>query len=252
MRVGASSWLLLRHEIIEVSTQSVPVAIPTLPSRAGRPGTDRKAGFVCMQRKPAIERFMSKIQVGGNGCWMWTGYKRSTGYGQFNRGPGIGTQDAHRYSYEYFIDPDIPTGMDVHHVCEHPPCVNPEHLCAVTRREHIALSPNMRSYAAVALGRCPQGHEYVEGSYKVSKEGWRGCLICQLEYRRKKYRTSEKRKSIHRGVYWKPMRQHWEAQLRVSGRAIFIGAFHKEVEAAHAYNEAVIKHFGDKAKLNPL
>jgi hypothetical protein len=44
----------------------------------------------------------------------------------------------------------------------------------------------------------------------------------------------------------------WRCRIRVSGILINIGWFSTQEEAACAYNEAAIKHFGDFAQLNNL
>lgn len=42
----------------------------------------------------------------------------------------------------------------------------------------------------------------------------------------------------------------WRAAININGRSVKLGTFHTEEEAALAYNEAAIKHHGDKARLN--
>lgn len=59
------------------------------------------------------------------GCWEWTGFRDSKGYGRINIGdtPAL----AHRVSWEVFRSP-IPDGMYVLHRCDNPSCMRPEHL----------------------------------------------------------------------------------------------------------------------------
>ncbi len=42
----------------------------------------------------------------------------------------------------------------------------------------------------------------------------------------------------------------WAASIRVDGKLLHLGYYGNEVEAAKAYDEAAIKHFGEYAKLN--
>lgn len=66
------------------------------------------------------------------GCWEWLKFKLR-GYGR-NTAAGH-SQYAHRAYYEVANGP-VPPDHDVHHKCVNPGCVNPEHLEAVTQREH--------------------------------------------------------------------------------------------------------------------
>lgn len=55
-----------------------------------------------------------------------------------------------------------------------------------------------------------------------------------------------------KGVYWKPIKQKWEAAIRISNQYKYLGAFISKVEAARAYNRAAIEHYGIFAKLNEI
>lgn len=84
-----------------------------------------------------------------SGCWVWTGATVGEGYGSFRN------KRAHRLMYEQ-VKGAIPQGLELDHTCENPPCVNPAHLDAVTRPEHIArtmdrLGKNHLHRAAVDL-----------------------------------------------------------------------------------------------------
>lgn len=81
------------------------------------------------QRMSAFRRFMSKVNIPDDqkGCWEWTGSRPSGRYGHFSPSEGKAVK-AHRWIYEAVMGIKIPDGLVVRHICDNPPCVNPEHL----------------------------------------------------------------------------------------------------------------------------
>jgi hypothetical protein len=55
-------------------------------------------------------------------------------------------------------------------------------------------------------------------------------------------------KSGYKGVHWH--RRKWLAGIRVDGKTVYVGTFDNVEDAARAYDEAAIIHFGQFAKLN--
>lgn len=82
------------------------------------------------------QRFLSHVNKTSSqtGCWEWTAYKISNGYGQF--GYNSKMQYAHRVSYELFKGP-IPKGLHCLHTCDNPKCVCPSHLFLGTYQQNM-------------------------------------------------------------------------------------------------------------------
>lgn len=70
-----------------------------------------------------------------NGCWEWKWPRNVRGYGLVST-KTKGTLMAHRLSYCVHVGPLTP-GLFVMHLCNNPPCVNPEHLKQGSHDENI-------------------------------------------------------------------------------------------------------------------
>lgn len=73
------------------------------------------------------------------GCWNWIQYKNRRGYGRVQRRElrkVTKTQYAHRAGY-MMIHGFYPPSVDIHHRCENPACVNPDHLEAIEHGLHL-------------------------------------------------------------------------------------------------------------------
>jgi len=81
----------------------------------------------------SIKRFLSKVEIDGSGCWLWTAYLND-GYGMFSIANKM--RRAHRLSYEMLVG-EIPDGMLVLHSCHTKHCVNPNHLRVGTQLENM-------------------------------------------------------------------------------------------------------------------
>lgn len=143
----------------EESTQTGPLAQP-VEQRAFNPRLERATSTACgtipanpgFESKPLAlvaglsgrnrgrygpmpERFAARVdRRGSDECWLWIGRKTANGYGTFT----IGRRQygAHRVAWS-LANGDIPAGMQVHHGCDTPLCVNPAHLWLGTQKANV-------------------------------------------------------------------------------------------------------------------
>lgn len=79
---------------------------------------------------PVADRIAARTPAGNEwDCWEWSGTKTLGGYGQI--------QVDGRREYVHRIVVDAQPGEVVRHLCDNPPCVNPNHLLRGTTRDNI-------------------------------------------------------------------------------------------------------------------
>ena len=97
----------------------------------------RRERLIKLTSERARTYIKDRIKVNEAGCWVWQG--TSVGcYGIINI--NFHRVRAHVVSYKDFVKAElIPTGFVVHHRCEVPRCVNPEHLQVISSGENISI-----------------------------------------------------------------------------------------------------------------
>lgn len=123
----------------------------------------RGAGRFCSRqcstesrRLPLEFRFLRYVgEMEPNGCILWKG-TTERGYGIICM-KGRNNVRAHRMAYERVYG-QIPSGMDVLHKCDNPPCINQDHLFLGTQAANIA---DMMSKGRVAKGECRPQHKLI-------------------------------------------------------------------------------------------
>ncbi len=86
-----------------------------------------------------VARFWSKVEVGRpTECWEWKARARANyGYGAFNPRPGTPHVRAHRFAYA-LVNGEPGTQEVVRHICDNPPCCNPDHLVAGSQAQNVS------------------------------------------------------------------------------------------------------------------
>ena len=122
-------------------------------------------------RKSPIERAFDKIKIQSNGCWVWKGVGKKTGYGKLKiNGKFV---YAHRFFYN-FEHPEFPIlgknrKNSLDHLCRNPSCVNPEHLEPVTQRENCTRGKN-------SILNKNKSSKYVGVYWEKRKEKWHSSI----------------------------------------------------------------------------
>lgn len=78
------------------------------------------------KRASVADRFWSKVDRNGDGCWEWQAAKDSAGYGAFSFEGS--KQKAHRVAWYLATGKRIPAGAFICHNCDNPACCRPDHL----------------------------------------------------------------------------------------------------------------------------
>lgn len=81
------------------------------------------------------DRFLQRVAVNDNGCWIWQSSNNGT-YPTYHVLGANKTVSAHRLSYEMF-NGEIAPGNVVMHICDEPLCVNPDHLKQGTQLQNM-------------------------------------------------------------------------------------------------------------------
>ena len=141
-----------------------------------------------IQRQGYIAANIEVIQRvdGFTPCWEWSGTRTKLDYGTSTGGGKDGSYGkAYRASYMAFVGA-IPPRYQIDHLCMNRPCVNPEHLEAVTARVNVQRAiahhktqgtGSWNVLAVCAKGIHPMAPENVSIAFSGGREH-RSCKAC--------------------------------------------------------------------------
>ena len=141
-----------------------------------------REAFESLSLSELPERIRQHIEIGEDGCWLWTGRLSRNGYGRFYfQGKEY---NAARFIYDLFVSPLGPGRRELDHRCPNRPrrsCVCPDHLVPVSRRTNTLRSTNPCAVNARKT-TCKHGHPLSGDNLRYSKRGngkrFRVCKQC--------------------------------------------------------------------------
>lgn len=106
------------------------------------------------------------------------------------------------------------------------------------------------SLAAEVMEQSEQMFDHKDRDYFNNiKSNLRPCTTSQNAMNRIKQKVG---KSQFKGVTWQESIKKWKARIKANGVEVYLGLFVNELDAAKAYNDAAIIHFGEFALLNKI
>src|ERR1017187_1260619 len=126
-------------------------------------------------------RFWLKVQKLSepNGCWVWLGGMGPNGYGIFHLATSSKKVPATHYSWELWTSRPVPKGILLCHKCDHPYCVNPEHLFLGTHKDNMR---DMKDKRRSASGIKHHAHKLTENDIHTIRSSTLTCRVLSKQY----------------------------------------------------------------------
>jgi len=127
------------------------------------------------ERIAPVEQRLQDQSILVDGHLLWGGTLDGDGYGRLHvEGK---TPPVHRTVWEIVYGP-IPPGIQVNHLCDTPPCIEPEHLYLGTQSDNMYDRVRAGRHANSNKTHCPAGHPYSESNTYNRPRGGRECRAC--------------------------------------------------------------------------
>ena len=135
------------------------------------------------------------MSLNGDPCWIWAGRKSTGGYGRLSiyHPGGHLEKQAHRHVYELLVG-EIPSGLQLDHLCRNRACCNPKHLEPVTPLVNVRRGLVPTALVSLDPSKCVAGHDI---DIPASGKRPRSCPVC---YKKQVARFREKKAVNEKGL----------------------------------------------------
>lgn len=100
--------------------------------------------------------------------------------------------------------------------------------------------------------RCPKERciDHIDGNALNNQKS--NLRVCSIAENNKNMRIGKRNKSGFKGVWYDPEVRKFRASIGVNGKTKYLSYYPTAIDAAKAYNNAALIHYGEFAKLNPI
>jgi hypothetical protein len=134
---------------------------------------------------PLHLRFWSKVCL-SDGCWNWTGYTNSDGYGTINVSIGAGAfRPKMAPRVMWFLRYGSWPKAHILHSCDNPRCVNPKHLSEGDDRENTLQCIARGRHFNAKKTHCKNGHPF-DSANTYMRSSDRVCRTCVNTHKRER------------------------------------------------------------------
>lgn len=143
-----------------------------------------------MYDQALYDKIKSKIQIEPfTGCWIWTGFRGSYGYGQVGNGSKRVVVNGKPRTRGKHIDTHRGIWIALHgpltrhqfvcHKCDVPPCCNPDHLFVGSLADNNRDMAAKGRYNHQQRTHCIRNHEFTPENTRIDSRGKRVCRMCE-------------------------------------------------------------------------